>query len=56
MTKKELIKILKYFDDDAEIVGNHPTTILFISDIHDFHHKTYCRLIYETGKGSVSDD
>ena len=56
MTKKELLKILKDFNDDADIVGNHPTTTLFISDIHDFNHKASCVLIYETGKGIASDD
>lgn len=56
MTKKELLKILKDFDDDANIVGNHPTTTLFISDIHNFNHRASCVLIYETRKENVSRD
>jgi hypothetical protein len=56
MTKKELLKILEGFNDDAIIVGNHPTTVLFISDEENFLHRTSCKLIFEAGKGSVSYD
>lgn len=47
MTKKELLKILEDFDDDAVISSNHPTITLFISDKKDFHHKASCLIIYE---------